>query len=132
VVLAQRAHLDAATNRSRNLSRVALDVVDNLTACCKAIRVGAGKTAIRQAHRPVRKLESQPVPALASPTFGDATALDHQMRRRAAADHIAHGEPCLTAPDDQGFSRLRHPPLPPPAPPVCSTTAVWADRAASH
>ena len=107
LVLAQGRHSDAAANRSLDLSGIRVQVVDDLGAGSKSVRVGVRERAVGKPHRPVGELESQAIPAFTPPALADAPALEHQMRPVATAQHVAHCEPGLAAADDQGFDMIR-------------------------
>ena len=55
------------------------------------------------------KLEFQPVPAFAAPAFGDPLALQHEVRKPALLQPVAHHEPGLAAADHERLDLfIRH------------------------
>src|SRR5262245_50696727 len=85
---------------------ISLQISDDLVAGRKPVRPFAAEGKIRQFHRPVRELEPEAIPALAAPSFGNSAALEHEMGTAAPAQHMAHGEPCLSAADNQRLHEL--------------------------
>ena len=89
---AQPRHLDAAADRRCDERCIGVDEPDDLTGGGEGVRIGVRKRKIRQPHRPVRKLKRQAVPAFAAPAFGDPLPFQHQMRKPALLEPVAHHE----------------------------------------
>ncbi len=107
--LGQPRHRDAAADRGADEFGIGLDVFDDVARSRERIRIAVRKREVRQPHRPVRKLEFQPVPALAAPAFGDPVALEHQVRKPALLQPVAHHEASLAAADHERLDFLiRH------------------------
>src|SRR5262249_26590294 len=95
----------AAYGRLHEL-RIGLQIINNLAARRKPVRLFAWERKIRQFHRPVWKLEPEAIPPLAPPSLPDPAALGHEMRAAAPGQHVAHGESSLAAADDQRLHML--------------------------
>ena len=113
----QPRHRDAAADRGADEFCIGIDEFDDVVGVCKGIRIAVRKRKVRQPHRPVRKLEFQPVPALAAPALGDPMALEHEVRKPALLQPVAHHQPGLAAADHQRFDFfIRH---------VCGPCGAW-------
>ena len=95
--------------RRRDEGGIVVDEFDDVVRVGKAIRIAVRKRKVRQPHRPVGKLEFQPVPAFAAPAFGDPMALEHDVRKSALFQPVAHHEASLAAADHQRLDLfIRH------------------------
>ena len=109
VTLRQPRHRDAAADRGADEAGIGLDEFDDVVRVGKGIRIAVRKRKVRQPHRPVGKLEFQPVPAFAAPALGDPVALEHEVRKPALLQPVAHHEASLAAADHQRFDFfIRH------------------------
>src|SRR5262249_38849603 len=106
LVSPQSSDCNPATDRRFDQPGISLQIGNDLMARRKPVRPFAAERKIRQFHRPVRKLEPEAIPPLAAPAFGNSAALEHEMRTAAPAQHMAHGEPCLSAADNQRLHAL--------------------------
>ena len=61
----------------------------------------------REAGHPVRRQQTQRIPALAAPTLRQLPTLEHNVLDAELGQAAAHGEPCLSGADDDR-RRARH------------------------
>ena len=88
---------------------IGLDEFDDVVGVGKRIRIAVRKRKVRQPHRPVGKLEFQPVPAFAAPALGDPLPLEHEMRKPALLEPMAHHQASLAAADHERLDLfIRH------------------------
>ena len=108
LVPAHGEHLDAAADRCVDLSRVGLEVLDDLLLGGEPIPIDV-ELQPGEPVMPRGPVRDQRVPPLRAPPLGDAAPLEDQMRHAAGAQMLAHREAGLATPDDQHLhSFVRH------------------------
>ena len=94
-------------SRSGRAGGVALEVADDLVPQHEPVRVEAVVRAARQLHGPVRRHETEAVPAVA-PGLADPATLEHGVLDAEAGQLVAHCKPGLAAADDR-HANVLHP-----------------------
>src|SRR5262249_40439091 len=79
VILHSRNGYDcrACSYGSVDKSRVRINEVNDILRCHEAVRIGASVMVSRQAALPVRRQQTQRVPAFVTPRIGDFAPLEH-------------------------------------------------------
>ncbi|MNM91050.1 hypothetical protein D3C81_1033380 [compost metagenome] len=93
-------HLDAGADRRIKLLRIRLEISCHVVLAGEAVGVDV-KCHAREAVVPGRAVGHQRVPAPGAPAFGNAIALQHQVRHAEFAQVLAHGDACLAGTHDQ-------------------------------
>ena len=99
-IAAQFLDLDAAADRGGDLFGVGCEIIGDLVLGDEGVG-GTVEFHAGKAVMPGGAVGDQRIPPLGAPAFGDAAALEHQMRDTGAAQMLAHGDACLAGADDK-------------------------------
>ncbi|MNN41141.1 hypothetical protein D3C81_1552410 [compost metagenome] len=83
--------IDAGADRRVERAGVGFEVIGNLVLAGEGVRVQAFEFQAREAVVPGRAVGDQRIPAASAPGFGNALALQHQVRHAQAAQVFTHG-----------------------------------------
>src|SRR5258707_5071409 len=89
-------------HRSRNCVCIVFDEADDLRHGPIPIRIVALIAEARQPALPVRRQQTERIPALGTPRMSHLAALQDHVIDRALGEATAHGEAGVPGPDDDG------------------------------
>jgi hypothetical protein len=104
--LPKREHRNPAPHRRANERGVVLDKADDLVAGRKSLRIRASIRKAGKLHGPVGELKGERIPALASPSLGNALPFQDKMLTPELAQLVAHRQAGLAAAHYDGFDLL--------------------------
>src|SRR5215472_7933507 len=106
--LAEGRRGDAQAYGSTDMNRVFLEKLHDMVAMRKAVRIVRPVGVTGQRQRPVRELERERIPSLASPPLGYAGSLDDHVFASEPAEGMTHRQAGLAATHDDRVDFVAH------------------------